>query len=188
MKVTSYFMDGGYLSWPNNLKTWSQLGIYYLELRFPSSFTSNERRHIHSLATGRGLKSKSQGKGVNRFLTLYKRWFEGSILNHYLLFIYLLNREYNVFSNRKSSGKDAVGTEISLSSSSIQVLADFISEHPLTSTERYELVPISDKAAPSHGSASSNSFSKKTIACSIKSNYFFWTFFRSQPVTQHGET
>ncbi|KAG7197988.1 hypothetical protein KM043_016214 [Ampulex compressa] len=48
------------------------------ELEFPSSYTAEERAYIHKLASGLGLKSKSRGKGTNRFLTVYKR--EGSTI------------------------------------------------------------------------------------------------------------
>ena len=43
------------------------------ELDFPSSYTAEERSYIHELAHELGLKSKSRGKGKNRFLTVYKR-------------------------------------------------------------------------------------------------------------------
>ncbi|KAK7491702.1 hypothetical protein BaRGS_00016958 [Batillaria attramentaria] len=46
------------------------------DLEFPSSFTATERAYIHRMAQSLGLKSKSKGKGANRFLTLYKK--EGS--------------------------------------------------------------------------------------------------------------
>ncbi|XP_012146608.1 3'-5' RNA helicase YTHDC2 [Megachile rotundata] len=48
------------------------------ELEFPSSYTAEERAYIHKLAHELGLKSKSRGKGTNRFLTVYKR--EGSTI------------------------------------------------------------------------------------------------------------
>ncbi|XP_076294803.1 3'-5' RNA helicase YTHDC2 [Lasioglossum baleicum] len=48
------------------------------ELGFPSSYTAEERAYIHRLVLDLGLKSKSRGKGPNRFLTVYKR--EGSTI------------------------------------------------------------------------------------------------------------
>ncbi|XP_033121798.1 3'-5' RNA helicase YTHDC2-like [Anneissia japonica] len=42
-------------------------------LEFPSSLTSTERAYIHRLAEELGLKSKSKGKGSNRFLSLFKK-------------------------------------------------------------------------------------------------------------------
>ncbi|XP_071964049.1 3'-5' RNA helicase YTHDC2-like [Antedon mediterranea] len=42
-------------------------------LEFPSSLTSTERAYIHRLAQELGLKSKSKGKGTNRFLSLFKK-------------------------------------------------------------------------------------------------------------------
>ncbi|KAK0178149.1 hypothetical protein PV328_002126 [Microctonus aethiopoides] len=43
------------------------------EFEFPSCYTAEERAYIHQLANNLGLKSKSRGKGANRFLTVYKR-------------------------------------------------------------------------------------------------------------------
>lgn len=42
------------------------------ELHFPSSYAASERAYIHELARSLGLKSKSRGKGINRFITVYK--------------------------------------------------------------------------------------------------------------------
>ncbi|XP_012273815.1 probable ATP-dependent RNA helicase YTHDC2 [Orussus abietinus] len=43
------------------------------ELEFPSSYSAEERAYIHILANELGLKSKSRGKGANRFVTVFKR-------------------------------------------------------------------------------------------------------------------
>lgn len=43
------------------------------EYEFPSSFTAEERAFIHKYCLSLGLKSKSRGKGTNRFLTAYKK-------------------------------------------------------------------------------------------------------------------
>ncbi|XP_040069338.2 3'-5' RNA helicase YTHDC2 isoform X2 [Ixodes scapularis] len=43
------------------------------EYEFPSSFTAEERAFIHKYCLSLGLKSKSRGKGANRFLTAYKK-------------------------------------------------------------------------------------------------------------------
>lgn len=43
------------------------------EYEFPSSFTAEERGFIHKYCQNLGLKSKSRGKGSNRFLTAYKK-------------------------------------------------------------------------------------------------------------------
>ncbi|KZC13983.1 putative ATP-dependent RNA helicase YTHDC2 [Dufourea novaeangliae] len=48
------------------------------ELEFPSSYTADDRAYIHEIAGVLGLKSKSRGKGRNRYLTVYKR--EGSTI------------------------------------------------------------------------------------------------------------
>ena len=42
------------------------------ELQFPPSLTSEERRFVHAHAPKLGLKTKSQGKGSDRFLTVWK--------------------------------------------------------------------------------------------------------------------
>lgn len=43
------------------------------ELKFPSFLSAQERGFIHETVVKLGLKSKSRGKGVNRYLTVYKR-------------------------------------------------------------------------------------------------------------------
>ncbi|XP_061379470.1 3'-5' RNA helicase YTHDC2-like [Danaus plexippus] len=43
------------------------------ELKFPSFLSAQERRFIHETVAKLGLKSKSRGKGVNRYITIYKR-------------------------------------------------------------------------------------------------------------------
>ncbi|XP_023236112.1 probable ATP-dependent RNA helicase YTHDC2 [Centruroides sculpturatus] len=48
------------------------------EFEFPSSLTSAERAYIHRYCQHLGLKSKSRGKGANRYLTVYKK--EGSTI------------------------------------------------------------------------------------------------------------
>lgn len=48
------------------------------EFEFPSSLTSAERAYIHRYCHHLGLKSKSRGKGANRYLTVYKK--EGSTI------------------------------------------------------------------------------------------------------------
>ncbi|KAJ8029622.1 3'-5' RNA helicase YTHDC2 [Holothuria leucospilota] len=43
------------------------------ELVFPSSLDNIQRKYIHQLVAQLGLKSKSKGSGLNRYLTLYKK-------------------------------------------------------------------------------------------------------------------
>ncbi|XP_038221277.1 3'-5' RNA helicase YTHDC2-like [Zerene cesonia] len=43
------------------------------ELKFPSFLSAQERGFIHETVAKLGLKSKSRGKGVNRYITIYKR-------------------------------------------------------------------------------------------------------------------
>lgn len=43
------------------------------ELKFPTFLSAQERGFIHETVAKLGLKSKSRGKGVNRYITIYKR-------------------------------------------------------------------------------------------------------------------
>ncbi|XP_063233748.1 3'-5' RNA helicase YTHDC2-like isoform X2 [Bacillus rossius redtenbacheri] len=88
------------------------------EYEFPSSFTANERAYVHELAKEFGLKSKSRGKGANRFLTVYKR--EGSSIVQ----------------------ADAV---FKLSRSSRQNIFMLTTKFPLTNKERQELLPLTER-------------------------------------------
>uniref|UniRef100_A0ABD2WY70 RNA helicase n=1 Tax=Trichogramma kaykai TaxID=54128 RepID=A0ABD2WY70_9HYME len=84
------------------------------EFEFPSSYTAKERAFIHSLARKVGLKSKSRGRGANRFLTIYKR--EGSTIVQ----------------------KDA---SIKLQKVSRQAIFNLIKRFPLDNKERRDLLP-----------------------------------------------
>ena len=46
--------------------------IFFSEYEFPSSLTSTERAFVHRLVSQYGLKSKSNGQGAKRALTVYK--------------------------------------------------------------------------------------------------------------------
>ncbi|XP_015520709.1 3'-5' RNA helicase YTHDC2 [Neodiprion pinetum] len=88
------------------------------ELEFPSSYTAEERAYIHDLAREHGLKSKSRGKGTNRFLTVYKR--EGSTIVQ----------------------ADAI---IKLQKSSRQGIYNLIQKFPLSNKERQDLLPPTER-------------------------------------------
>lgn len=88
------------------------------ELEFPSSYTADERAYIHELARELGLKSKSRGKGANRFLTVYKR--EGSTIVQ----------------------ADAV---IKLQKPSRQGIYNLIQKFPLSNKERQDLLPPTER-------------------------------------------
>ncbi|XP_011502346.1 PREDICTED: probable ATP-dependent RNA helicase YTHDC2 [Ceratosolen solmsi marchali] len=88
------------------------------ELEFPSSYTAEERAYIHNLARHIGLKSKSRGRGSNRFLTVYKR--ECSTIVQ----------------------KDAV---IKLEKSSRQSIYNLIKKFPLDNKERRDLLPPTER-------------------------------------------
>ncbi|CAH1795870.1 unnamed protein product [Owenia fusiformis] len=88
------------------------------ELEFPSSLTSTERAYIHRLCQTLGLKSKSRGKGNNRYLTVGKK--EG---NQTL-------KASSLFSLMKNSR---------------QQINSLLQRFPVTNKERQELQPRTDK-------------------------------------------
>uniref|UniRef100_T1JES8 RNA helicase n=1 Tax=Strigamia maritima TaxID=126957 RepID=T1JES8_STRMM len=96
------------------------------EYEFPSSLTSLERAFIHGLALDLGLKSKSRGKGANRFLTVYKK--EGSTIVQ----------------------ADAV---FQLARVSRQHIISLLQRFPVTNKERQELLPLTerDRLLPEEG-------------------------------------
>ncbi|XP_008552870.1 3'-5' RNA helicase YTHDC2 isoform X2 [Microplitis demolitor] len=88
------------------------------ELEFPSSYTAEERAYIHSLVQELGLKSKSRGKGANRFLTVYKR--EGSTIIQ----------------------SDPV---LRIQKTSKQGILNLIQKFPINSKERQDLLPPTER-------------------------------------------
>ncbi|XP_015596401.1 probable ATP-dependent RNA helicase YTHDC2 [Cephus cinctus] len=88
------------------------------ELEYPSSYSAEERAYIHELARELGLKSKSRGKGANRFLTVYKR--EGSTIIQ----------------------ADAA---IKLQRPSRQGIYNLIQKFPLSNKERQDLLPPTER-------------------------------------------
>ncbi|XP_043278621.1 3'-5' RNA helicase YTHDC2-like [Venturia canescens] len=88
------------------------------ELEFPSCYSAKERAYIHSLAIKLGLKSKSRGKGANRYLTVYKR--EGSTIIQ----------------------EDAI---VKLQKASKQSIYNLIQKFPLSAKERQELLPLTER-------------------------------------------
>ena len=90
----------------------------YVEYEFPSSFNSDERCYVHRLAQDLGLKTKSRGKGINRYLTVYKR--EGSTIM------------------QSDAG-------LSLAPASKKATANLLAQYPVTNKERQELLPPTDR-------------------------------------------
>ncbi|XP_044006337.1 3'-5' RNA helicase YTHDC2-like [Aphidius gifuensis] len=88
------------------------------EFEFPSSYTAEERAYIHKLCIDLGLKSKSRGKGANRFLTVYKR--EGSSIIQ----------------------SDAI---VKLQKPSKQIIINLIQKFPLNAKERQDLLPPTER-------------------------------------------
>ncbi|XP_069818801.1 3'-5' RNA helicase YTHDC2 isoform X3 [Dendropsophus ebraccatus] len=88
------------------------------ETEFPSSLTSTERAYIHRLAQSLGLISKSKGKGTNRYLTI-----------------------------RKKDGSEACRTRMSccLIQNSKLALRNLIQRYPVTSRERTDLLPKTER-------------------------------------------
>ncbi len=88
------------------------------EYEFPTSLTSDERCYVHRLALELGLKSKSRGKGAGRYLTVYKR--EGSTIMQ----------------------SDAI---LALSPPARKFSINLLNQYPVTSKERQELLPPTDR-------------------------------------------
>uniref|UniRef100_A0A1B6C6P5 RNA helicase n=1 Tax=Clastoptera arizonana TaxID=38151 RepID=A0A1B6C6P5_9HEMI len=88
------------------------------EFEFPSSFFSNERAHVHALARQLGIKSKSRGKGLNRFVTIFKQ---------------------------NSSTIIRKDTSISLNRTSRKAICNLILTYPITPKERHDLLPVTER-------------------------------------------
>lgn len=88
------------------------------EIEFPSSLTSDERLYIHRLSMTAGFKSKSRGRGANRYLTVYKE--QGSSIVQ----------------------ADAV---FQLSRTHRHTITTMLSKYPVTSRERQDLLPPSER-------------------------------------------
>ncbi|XP_013405922.1 probable ATP-dependent RNA helicase YTHDC2 [Lingula anatina] len=94
------------------------------ELEFPSSFTATERAYVHRLTDDMGLKSKSRGKGSNRFLTVFKK------------------------EDKKAANSSA---RFQLTHNSRQQIHNLIQRFPLTSKERHELLPRTERITSTEG-------------------------------------
>ncbi|XP_076620145.1 3'-5' RNA helicase YTHDC2 [Colletes latitarsis] len=133
------------------------------ELEFPSSYTSDERAYIHLLAYELGLKSKSRGKGTNRFLTVYKR--EGSSIVQ----------------------ADAV---IKLPKSLRQSIFTLIQNFPLNLKECHDLLPPLERERPFNTDVSVNTNTKAMGRLNnsvpqipqLKTNFDVLNFRKSLPI------
>ena len=88
------------------------------ELEFPSSLTSVERAYIHRMVGTEGWTSKSKGKGMSRFLTVYKK--DRSTL-------------------MKSEAK------LTLTDKSKKAASVTITQYPVTSKEKQDLLPPKER-------------------------------------------
>ncbi|XP_063956231.1 3'-5' RNA helicase YTHDC2-like isoform X1 [Lytechinus pictus] len=88
-------------------------------LEFPASFSNNERAYIHRLATTCGLKSKSKGKGSNRYLTLTKK---------------SINR-------MDDNGEEDCSPAFQMGAATCNELQGLLQQFPVTAKERQELQP-----------------------------------------------
>uniref|UniRef100_A0A8B9HP93 RNA helicase n=1 Tax=Astyanax mexicanus TaxID=7994 RepID=A0A8B9HP93_ASTMX len=88
------------------------------EMEFPSSFTNSERAFVHRLAQSLGYISKSRGKGSNRFLTIWKK--DGS------------------------EAAQSIMT-FSFTANSKHVVRNLLQRFPITSKERTDLLPRTDR-------------------------------------------
>ncbi|XP_039247577.2 3'-5' RNA helicase YTHDC2-like [Styela clava] len=95
------------------------------ELEFPSSFSSTDRAYIHKICVQYGLKSKSKGKGVNRYMTIKKK---------------------------KKNDHSNSATLFNFGQNSSRVLHSLLHRWPVKLKEKMELQPKSAKQ--SHGTAS----------------------------------
>ncbi|XP_031779462.1 3'-5' RNA helicase YTHDC2 [Nasonia vitripennis] len=136
------------------------------ELEFPSSYTAEERAYIHDLARQLGLKSKSRGRGANRFLTVFKR--EGSTIVQ----------------------ADAV---IKLQKTSRQVIYNLIKKCPLESKERRDLLPPTERERTVESEVNTNTKAMGRLNNSIpqvpqlKTNYDVLNFRNSLTVVTKRE-
>ncbi|XP_051523162.1 3'-5' RNA helicase YTHDC2 isoform X2 [Myxocyprinus asiaticus] len=89
------------------------------ELDFPSSLTSSERAFIHRLAQSLGYISKSRGKGSGRYLTVKKK--DGSETSRSVM-------------------------TCSLSHNSKHMVRNLLQRFPITSKERTDLLPRTERA------------------------------------------
>ncbi|KAL3867100.1 hypothetical protein ACJMK2_044331 [Sinanodonta woodiana] len=103
------------------------------ELEFPSSLTATERAYIHRLCEDLGLKSRSRGKGADRFISIFKK--------------------------EKSQCVSASGT-FQLARNSCHQIHCLLQRFPVTNKERQELQPRTDKG---HVDEASKEFSKGAI-------------------------
>ncbi|XP_037029293.1 3'-5' RNA helicase YTHDC2-like [Bradysia coprophila] len=88
---------------------------------FPVSFTNTQRGFVHKYAQSMGLKSKSHGKGINRFLTVYKP------------------------NTNTQISYDAV---LTMSSESSNLIKRFLIEHKVTDRERSDAKELATNKKP----------------------------------------
>ncbi|RWS15277.1 putative ATP-dependent RNA helicase YTHDC2-like protein [Dinothrombium tinctorium] len=96
------------------------------EYEFPSSLSNEERKYIHQQCLSLGLKTKSRGKGFNRYLTVYKK--EGSSI----------------------ISKDA---DISLGPVSQRHTITLLQRYPVSEKEHKELQPLTEKEKPNNSNS-----------------------------------
>ncbi|XP_017315800.1 3'-5' RNA helicase YTHDC2 isoform X2 [Ictalurus punctatus] len=88
------------------------------EMEFPSSLTSTERAFIHHLAQSLGYISKSKGKGIHRFLTIWKK-------------------------DRPEAAQSIM--TFSLTNNSKHVVRNLLQRFPITSKERADLLQRTER-------------------------------------------
>ncbi|XP_071478246.1 3'-5' RNA helicase YTHDC2-like [Diadema antillarum] len=92
-------------------------------LEFPASFSNTERAYIHRLATTAGLKSKSKGKGSNRYLTLTKK----------------------AINKIDGDGDDDGSSTFQMAPTTCNELQGLLQQFPVTAKERQELQPKTER-------------------------------------------
>ena len=91
------------------------------ELQLPSDLTNTERKFLHLLAGQLGLKSKSTGKGENRFITVTRP-----------------DSNQRRKAARNGSNSDSGLPVLNVGTDGIKQLKNYISRYPPTEVERFE--------------------------------------------------
>ncbi|KAK3527693.1 hypothetical protein QTP86_034156 [Hemibagrus guttatus] len=113
------------------------------ELEFPSSLTSTERAFIHRLAQSLGYVSKSKGKGIHRFLTLWKK-------------------------DRPESGQSIM--TFNLTHKSKHVVQNLLQRFPITSKERTDLLQDTERGLHVLPEAAGNGKDKNSTRGQLKNS------------------
>ncbi|XP_058239188.1 3'-5' RNA helicase YTHDC2 [Hemibagrus wyckioides] len=113
------------------------------ELEFPSSLTSTERAFIHRIAQSLGYVSKSKGKGIHRFLTIWKK-------------------------DRPESGHSIM--TFNLTHNSKHVIQNLLQRFPITNKERTDLLQHTERGLTVLPEAAGNGKDKTSTRGQLKNS------------------